>query len=66
EAFTRHISRNAHVILVGRNRASAAAILACLPKASTPSLTHEFFPCDLSLIGAKRTAAAVAARFPQG
>ncbi|KAJ7230912.1 hypothetical protein B0H12DRAFT_1147173 [Mycena haematopus] len=66
EAFARRTNGNAHIILVGRNRAAATAILARLP-APAPELTREFLPCDLVLVAnAKRTAAALAARFPQG
>ncbi|KAJ6473771.1 NAD(P)-binding protein [Mycena sanguinolenta] len=68
EAFGRHTSGNAHIIIVGRNHAAANAILARLPvPQSGGTATREFLPCDLTLIAnAKRTAAALAARFPQG
>ncbi|KAF7365852.1 hypothetical protein MVEN_00459600 [Mycena venus] len=69
DAFARHTNGNAHIILVGRNRAAATSILARVPKPSTPGreCTREFLPCDLSLIAnAKRAAAALAARFPRG
>ncbi|KAJ7772168.1 hypothetical protein B0H16DRAFT_1660502 [Mycena metata] len=50
EAFARHTKGNAHILI----------------KAPTPELTREFFECDLSLIAnAKRTAAAIVARFPR-
>ncbi|KAJ7025929.1 NAD(P)-binding protein [Mycena alexandri] len=68
EAFARHTKGNAHIFIVGRNRAAATAILARLdkPPAGTPELTREFLHCDLSLIGnAKRTAATIIARFPR-
>ncbi|KAJ7744141.1 NAD-P-binding protein [Mycena metata] len=67
EAFARHTKGNAHILIVGRNRAAATAILTRLekPPASTPDLTREFLHCDLSLIAnAKRTAASIVARFP--
>ncbi|KAJ7509011.1 NAD-P-binding protein [Mycena galericulata] len=65
EAFARHTNGTAHIILVGRNRAAALAILARLPP-PTPDLTREFVHCDLSLIAnAKHTSAQLAARFPR-
>ncbi|KAJ7918027.1 hypothetical protein B0H13DRAFT_308595, partial [Mycena leptocephala] len=48
EAFARHTKGNAHIILVGRNRPAATAILACLEKTPVPGLTREFLPCDLT------------------
>jgi NAD(P)-dependent dehydrogenase (short-subunit alcohol dehydrogenase family) len=66
EAFARHTKGNAHIILVGRNRPTATAILARLEKPPVPGLTREFLPCDLTLIAnAKRTAAAIRERFPR-
>ncbi|KAF8172556.1 hypothetical protein K438DRAFT_1981404 [Mycena galopus ATCC 62051] len=70
QVFARHTKGNAHIILVGRNRAAAAAILARLPPPADASLsataTREFVECDLSLIAnAKRTAATLTARFPR-
>ncbi|KAJ6541166.1 NAD(P)-binding protein [Mycena vulgaris] len=69
DAFARHTNGNAHIVLVGRNRAAATSILARLPKPTAPGLecTRELLPCDLSLIAnAKRAATALAARFPRG
>ncbi|KAJ7759556.1 NAD(P)-binding protein [Mycena metata] len=66
EAFARHTKGNAHILIVGRNRAAATAIFARIEKPPAPDLTREFFECDLSLIAnAKRTAAAIVARFPR-
>ncbi|KAJ7791143.1 hypothetical protein B0H14DRAFT_2395925, partial [Mycena olivaceomarginata] len=66
EAFARHTKGNAHIILVGRNRAAATAILARLEKPPNPDLTREFLQCDISLIGnAKRIAADLLAHFPR-
>ncbi|KAJ7759651.1 NAD(P)-binding protein [Mycena metata] len=70
EAFARHTKGNAHILIVGRNRAAATAILDRLPKppasTNTPEPTREFLHCDLSLIAnAKRTAASIAIRFPR-
>jgi NAD(P)-dependent dehydrogenase (short-subunit alcohol dehydrogenase family) len=67
EAFARHTHGRAHIVLVGRNEAAAAAILARLPAASSGEVyTREFISCDLALVAnAKRTSAQLAARFPR-
>ncbi|KAJ6596358.1 NAD-P-binding protein [Mycena vulgaris] len=66
EAFARNTNGNAHIILVGRNRAAATAILARLPPPPTPDIAREFLACDLSLIAnVKRTCAAIRARHPR-
>ncbi|KAJ7865026.1 hypothetical protein B0H14DRAFT_2504825 [Mycena olivaceomarginata] len=67
EAFARHTNGRAHIVLVGRNEAAAAAILARLPAASSGEVyTREFISCDLALVAnAKRTSAQLAARFPR-
>ncbi|KAJ7864197.1 NAD(P)-binding protein [Mycena leptocephala] len=49
EAFARHTKGNAHIILVGRNRAAAQSILATFPKPG-PGTTHEFVECDITLM----------------
>ncbi|GBE88819.1 Oxidoreductase andH [Sparassis crispa] len=48
EAFARHTHGNAHIILCGRNRAAAEAIIASFPKPTSPSALHEFVQCDAS------------------
>ncbi|KAJ6461589.1 NAD-P-binding protein [Mycena vitilis] len=64
EAFARHTKGNAHIILIGRNHAAAATILARITPAPGPGLAREFVECDLSLVGnAKRTATALRTRF---
>ncbi|KAJ6465374.1 NAD-P-binding protein [Mycena sanguinolenta] len=65
EAFARHTKGNAHIIIVGRSSAAAAAILAGLPPASTGAdVTREFVACDLtSIASVKRVAISLAARF---
>jgi NAD(P)-dependent dehydrogenase (short-subunit alcohol dehydrogenase family) len=67
EAFARHTHGRAHIVLVGRNEAAAAAILARLPAASSGEVyTREFISCDLAFVAnAKRTSAQLAARFPR-
>ncbi|KAJ7918011.1 hypothetical protein B0H13DRAFT_2321804 [Mycena leptocephala] len=65
EAFARHTRGSAHIILIGRNRPAATAILARIEKPPVLGLTREFLPCDLTLIAnAKRAAAALRPRFP--
>ncbi|KAF7325277.1 hypothetical protein MVEN_02639500 [Mycena venus] len=61
EAFARHVSGRAHIIIVGRNEHSAADILASLPKpadgdAEAEGWKHEFVPCDVSLMANVRVA----------
>ncbi|KAJ7434470.1 NAD(P)-binding protein [Mycena latifolia] len=66
EAFARHTKGNAHILLVGRNRAAAASIFARIEKPPSPGLTREFLQCDLSLLqNVKRTCAEIRARFPR-
>jgi len=51
EAFARHVKGNAHIIIIGRNRAAAESILSQFPKPTSESVpTHEFVQCDVSLI----------------
>ncbi|KAG5648434.1 hypothetical protein DXG03_005008 [Asterophora parasitica] len=52
EAFARHTKGNAHIVVIGRNRAAADAILAQFPKpaSGTAQTTHEFVQCDVTLM----------------
>lgn len=56
EAFARWRGGRAHIVIVGRNEDAAADILAHLPKPSrdgeqaSTNWTHEFIPCDVSLM----------------
>ncbi|KAJ7327578.1 NAD(P)-binding protein [Mycena albidolilacea] len=66
EAFARHTKGNANIVIVGRNRAAASAIIASFPKPNTPGVTHEFVECDISLMkNVQRTAGELRARFPK-
>jgi NAD(P)-dependent dehydrogenase (short-subunit alcohol dehydrogenase family) len=66
EAFARHTKGNAHIVIIGRNRAAAESIIAGLPKATVPGIEHEFLECDSKLVkNAQRTAAELLARFPR-
>lgn len=55
EAFARYTNGNAHIILCGRNRVAAEAIIASFPKptistGSGPQPKHEFVQCDATLM----------------
>ncbi|GLB40820.1 putative KR domain containing protein [Lyophyllum shimeji] len=53
EAFARHTRGAAHIVIVGRNRAAADAILAQFPKPKPDDktqYTHEFVQCDVTLM----------------
>ena len=52
EAFARTVHGKAHIILVGRNRIAAEAIIASLPKSTGASdqSTYEFISCDVTLM----------------
>ncbi|KAJ7154041.1 NAD(P)-binding protein [Mycena filopes] len=66
EAFARHTKGNAHIVLVGRNRAAAESILATFPKPTTPGVSHEFVQCDISLMkNVRRVAGELGARLPR-
>ncbi|KAJ7249821.1 NAD-P-binding protein [Mycena rebaudengoi] len=66
EAFARHTKGNSHIVLVGRNRAAAEAIIARFPKPSVPGIKHEFVECDSKLVkNVKKTAAELLTRFPR-
>lgn len=64
QAFARHVKGNAHIILVGRNRAAAEAIIETFPKHETSN--YEFVHCDASLIrNIPETTSALLARLPK-
>lgn len=57
QAFAHHRNGDAHIILVGRNRAAAEQVLASLPKPAGTDAKHEFVECDVSLMrNVRRTA----------
>lgn len=57
QAFAHHRNGDAHIILVGRNRAAAEQVLASLPKPAGTDAQHEFVECDVSLMrNVRRTA----------
>ena len=64
QAFARHTKGNAHIILVGRNRAAAEAIIETFPKHENPN--YEFVQCDASLIkNIPETTSTLLARLPK-
>ncbi|TFK38846.1 hypothetical protein BDQ12DRAFT_604984 [Crucibulum laeve] len=50
EAFGNYTKGNGRIIIIGRNRASAEAILSKLPPSKIPGAPHEFVQCDLTLM----------------
>lgn len=53
EIFARYLHGRVHIVLVGRNREAAESIIATLPittSASSPEITYEFIPCDVTLM----------------
>lgn len=50
EEFAKFTDGNAHIIIVGRNRAAAETIISTFPKPNSPEAVHEFIECDTSLI----------------
>ena len=53
EALARHLKGRVHLIIIGRNRTAAEAIIASLPKPAADSegeSTYEFVQCDMSII----------------
>ncbi|TBU33736.1 hypothetical protein BD311DRAFT_794048 [Dichomitus squalens] len=59
QAFARHTRGNARIVLVGRSKAAADAIIASFPKpacspasssTAEPSANHEFVACDVTLM----------------
>lgn len=48
EAFARYTKGDAHIVIVGRNRAAAEATFATLP--TTSKSKYEFLECDVSLM----------------
>ncbi|KAJ7753937.1 hypothetical protein DFH07DRAFT_921238 [Mycena maculata] len=62
EAFARYVKGRAHIIIVGRNEYAASEIIGHFPKPAageTSDWTHEFVPCDVSLMANVRAACAL-------
>jgi NAD(P)-dependent dehydrogenase (short-subunit alcohol dehydrogenase family) len=69
EAFARYTKGNAHIIICGRNRVAAEAIIASFPKptvaAGDGQPIHEFVQCDAMLMkNVKATTTALLGRLP--
>ncbi|KAJ6453890.1 hypothetical protein C8R47DRAFT_1189121 [Mycena vitilis] len=66
EAFARHTKGNAHIVIVGRNRAAGEAIISAFPKPTIPGIKHEFVECDVTLMrNVHRIAGDLLARMPK-
>ncbi|KAE9399348.1 hypothetical protein BT96DRAFT_920150 [Gymnopus androsaceus JB14] len=66
EAFARRTGGKCHIILIGRNEASAKAIISKFPKAAVPGAKYEFVQCDASLMGnIKQTTTELLSRLPR-
>lgn len=52
ETFARHTGGNAHIVIVGRNKAAAEEIISRFPKstAGPPAPSYEFVQCDLTFM----------------
>lgn len=48
QAFAKHTKGNAHIIICGRNRASAEELIASFPKPTSAEAKHEFLECDVT------------------
>ena len=62
EAFARYTNGRAHIIIIGRNRSAGEAIVASFPKPQEHGWTHEFIPCDASLMSNVRSTCAALSR----
>jgi len=69
EAFARYTKGNAHIIICGRNRTAAEAIIASFPKptiAAGPQPVHEFVQCDATMMkNVKATTIELLSRLPK-
>ncbi|KAI0675357.1 NAD(P)-binding protein, partial [Trametes maxima] len=66
EAFARYTKGNAHIILIGRSKLAADAIIATFPKPTAPEAKHEFIACDVSLMkNVQATTSALTAHLPK-
>lgn len=65
-AFSRQTNGNSHIILIGRNEASAKAIISKFPKPTVPGAKHEFVYCDATLMkNIDRTTKDLRSRLPK-
>ena len=68
-AFAHHRNGDAHIIIIGRNRAAAEDLIASLPTASSAhdgEAKYEFVECDVSLMrNVRKTAKELVERLPR-
>ncbi|KAI0692007.1 hypothetical protein C8T65DRAFT_699628 [Cerioporus squamosus] len=58
--------KNAHIVIVGRNKSAADGIIASFPKPTKPEAKHEFVQCDVFLMrNIQATTTALRARLPK-
>ncbi|KAK1234734.1 hypothetical protein PQX77_002058 [Marasmius sp. AFHP31] len=66
EAFADHTQGNAHIVIVGRNKTAAEAIIAKFPQPSSPEAKHEFVQCDVTLMkNVQKTTTELLSRIPR-
>lgn len=71
EAFARYTNGNAHIVICGRNRTAAEAIIESFPKPTIfpdtgPQPVHEFVQCDATLMkNVKATTTELLSRLPK-
>lgn len=68
EAFARHTKGNAHIVIVGRNRAAADTIISQFPKPAEggAKVSHEFVQCDITLMkNVQSVTTDLVSRFPK-
>ncbi|KAJ6537781.1 hypothetical protein B0H19DRAFT_867238, partial [Mycena capillaripes] len=66
EAFARHTKGNAHIVIVGRNRAAAESIITAFPKPTVADVKHEFVECDITLMkNVRRVTSELRTRIPK-
>lgn len=66
KAFARHRNGDAHIVLVGRNRAAAEELIASFPRPEGKNSKYEFVECDLTLMrNVRKTTAELKERLPK-
>lgn len=50
ETLAKHLQGRVHIVIVGRNKKAAEAIISSLPKSQHADSTYEFYQCDLTLM----------------
>lgn len=66
QTFAHHRNGDAHIILVGRNRAAAEEVIASLPKSKGKDSKYEFVECDISLMrNVRKTTSELSQRLPK-